>query len=190
MMKKNIFFLRHLETSLNKEKIISGQLDSFTILNDNKAEINFDLSEVSNFEEIQILSSPLKRCVDTANILKTKLFNLKSELVIIDELKERGFGCFEGKEKNKLVLDNPSFFYNNKFIFELTPPDGESLNEVEKRADKVIFYLNENKNNNIIICSHNHFMKILITKINKIPLAEISNFNFKNGEIINLNKFQ
>jgi alpha-ribazole phosphatase len=78
-----------------------------------------------------IFSSPLKRCVETAQILFDK------DPLIIPDLKECNFGDFEGKTNEELET-MPEFTEWRKGAFDYRPPNGESWKDVAERT-KVAF---------------------------------------------------
>lgn len=176
----HLYFLRHCSTENNNRNIITGSLDIPICSN-----AYVDYLEVKSFDNLIIASSPLVRCRETVDLLKNNAM-IKNPTIYCEQLAERSMGIFEGLDRKKLPGDYPNFFDENKFIYFLTPPKGESFYEFSKRADVFInVYLNSLlKKNNVLICSHNQIMKILYIKINKIDLHQNWNkINFKNGKV-------
>jgi alpha-ribazole phosphatase len=178
---KNIFFLRHFETTLNKFHII-GQLDIDEFASTENHISSLEL--LPKIGELIILSSPLMRCIKTVDILKTQISAVKYQINVLDDLKERCFGDFEGERKQEVILKHPNFFKNGKFIKELTPPNGESHESLLKRIKRVEKHIEESPFHNIVICSHNHFMKLLLDELTQ--KKPVGSFDFINGMIVNI----
>jgi probable phosphoglycerate mutase len=87
------YYLRHGETDWNRERRAQGQRD--VPLNETGIEQAHAARELLRGIEIAtICTSPLKRAYDTACIVNEAL---KSHMVVIDDLKECGFGTHEGE---------------------------------------------------------------------------------------------
>lgn len=87
-----IYAIRHGQTNWNIEKRLQGQTD--TLLTNLGKQQAKDLAEIfKNIDADFILSSPLQRALDTANIINQyKNLNIEIETRLI----ERSFGDFEG----------------------------------------------------------------------------------------------
>lgn len=66
-------------------------------------------------------------------------------------------GIFEGKNRKELSKKYPCYFEKNRFCFKMTPPDGESYQQIQIRIqcfiEEFTKILNENK-------GRDYFMKI------------------------------
>ena len=93
----DILFVRHGQTDWNVQKKVQGlaniELNETGI---NQAENARGLLEKENID--LIICSPLKRTIQTANIINK---NKKIELIIDDRIIERDFGEFEGVNKEE-----------------------------------------------------------------------------------------
>ena len=96
-----------------------------------------DFTELNSINDMKIFSSSSIRCRETVYNLFTNL-HVEIPTVYLDQLLERSMGRFEGKKRDELVTEFPEYFIEDKFIFYLTPPQGESYGEICKRAD--MFY--------------------------------------------------
>lgn len=176
----HVYFLRHCKTIYNIQNIITGQLD-IPILNNQKVET----SQIGFNENLQILCSPLVRCKETADIFIKEINNYLN-VQVLNELSERNMGDLEGVSRDNALLKFQEYFCDGKFIFYLTPPDGESYKHICERAkfvsDKILFeniYIGD-----VVICSHNHFLKILYCYLRKISIEENwHKLNFQNGKL-------
>lgn len=118
-----IVFIRHGKTQGNLEKRYIGTTDE-DLLNSER-----DVLKNKTYPDCHILySSPLKRCIQTANIIYPSL-----QPVICEKLKETDFGDFENKNYIELS-DNPLY---QKWVDSggKDPfPGGESREQFQKRC--------------------------------------------------------
>lgn len=93
LLKKKFYFVRHGETDWNKMSLCQGHTD--IALNETGKKQAETLGEkIGAFPFCSIWASPLKRAHETALILNKSLPHLS--MTLIDELKERYYGQFEG----------------------------------------------------------------------------------------------
>lgn len=174
----NLFFLRHFQTEQNLKHITTGNLDVPILTFPDKI-IGLELIEDY---DLQVFCSSLSRCLETLSFCEMKLGIKFTNIKILNELQERNFGDWQGKSKEYVLLNYPSYFINRKFNYLPTPPNGESIEEIIVRLQKVISLLNEvDETKKILICSHNHIMKILIEHL--FGTNVMNSFNFENGRI-------
>lgn len=107
----DLYLVRHGETSYNLNKLIQGQKDiPLSIVGEKGAyELGAALKEKGiSFD--YYLSSPLKRAVETAQIIRFQLNQTDKPIKTMDEFKERSFGVFEGTHFDNIseIYDNPS----------------------------------------------------------------------------------
>lgn len=149
--------IRHGQTDWNKKFLIQGRENN--PLNEEgiiQAYItaNLLLNNDSNWDVI--ISSPLIRAVQTAEIIKDKL-NLKSPIIINNNVIEREFGAAEGLTISEEVYDR----INNDDYDNL-----ETCKELQKRSmDTIIDIVKSFPNKKILIITHSHFIKGLLTQI-------------------------
>ncbi len=179
MISKNIYLLRHLPTENNGKEVITGDLD-VPILKNSRIKQKKPLGTKS----ILTFSSPLIRCQATLEKL-----NITSNIFYCDLLKERNLGEWQGKQRKSVIQDYPQYFNKGKLIPTQTPPRGESYENFRNRCSKIWDTINHYQND-ILICSHNQVLKMIIIiafelNANKIWPA----LNLKNGKLINLKKF-
>lgn len=129
-----VALVRHGETVSNREGIMQGQLDTeLSDLGHEQARlIGCRLCDV-NFAHMY--SSDLRRAADTARAITAANTVSTGNLVLDKRLRERGFGCLEGKpltEFFKAVEETgiPSAVY--------TPEGGETVPQVSERASKFL----------------------------------------------------
>lgn len=126
MKSYNIHFIRHGEISETKSGAYIGVTDVSLSKKGREELKSFDKSYRYPYASV-LFSSPLKRCVETCEILypdKTP--------IIVDELSEINFGLWEGKTAEELKSDETF----NKWLSgdnSVKPPNGESSADFTRR---------------------------------------------------------
>lgn len=116
------YYLRHGETDWNLERRAQGQRD--VPLNGNGlAQARAARDKLRGMEISAICTSPLSRAYDTALIVNEAL---NAPLVVIDDLKECGFGCREG--------DIDTGWYGQWRRGEFCPDGAETYDDFMARA--------------------------------------------------------
>jgi len=111
------FFLRHGQTDFNKNGLWTGSTDVPLNLM-GEAEVGFLAENVSALDIKVIFTSPLKRALQTAEIVN-QVFN--ATVVVDENLSERRFGVFEGTEKtlsSRSLLDSVDSVENKSVFLE------------------------------------------------------------------------
>lgn len=169
-----IYLIRHGETDRNKEKCLQGRSD--IELNEYGRElarktaqglagVNFDI----------IFTSPLKRARETAEIIRG---NREISIIPRVELQEISFGEYEGLCYGKENFSIPDRDFMNFFqnpVEYVTPPGGESFEEVMKRTGdfwQELMQKEEYKDKTILLSTHGCALKALLANVYKKPLAE------------------
>lgn len=182
-MNKKIYVIRHCATDYNLSNLISGGSD-VSIVNKN-VELACNIRQKEHF---RVYSSPMKRCVQTEQVLEEYLSIVS--LKLDERLKEREMGIFDGMDRGFCKKRWPGMFNKQgKFIKDKTPPEGEKFDEFYNRVlefwESIQGELSES---NIIVISHNQTLKILYSIVCKKNLEDVwQKINFVNGQLIELN---
>ncbi len=169
-----ILLVRHGETKWNREGLFQGQSDiSLSPEGMRQAE---RLRERLASEKINVIySSDLKRALDTAKIIGS---SHNVEVKSFAELKEINFGEIEGKTFEQIkehagileeiyVTGNP----------EISPPGGESLNQLANRVAKFIPELHKHSaEETILVVAHGGTLRVLLGILLGKRLEEWLNF--------------
>lgn len=174
-----IYITRHGETQWNKEGIMQGWENSN--LSENGIEDAKKLGDrLKDIDFHCIYCSPLGRAVETAKYIRQ---DKDTEIVIVEPLKEMGFGRWEGMEHDtikEMYPDEQYNFWNKPHLYR--PIDGESYEEffvrVKGALDNII---NNVTGENILIVSHAVVIKAIYAIIKKLPLEELWNPPFIHG---------
>lgn len=181
-----VYFTRHGQTEWNVKGKLQGWgdsnltekgIESARRLGDRLADVDFDF----------IYSSPLNRALETAKLIRG---DRDLEIKIIDELKEIGFGSWEG-----MLFDNVREKYAHEYDTYLNRPhlyqpiDGESLIDVYKRVENALNKILTPEADNILIVSHGVTIKLLTSIIKEIPLEELYKIPVQVGTALNIAEY-
>lgn len=119
--------IRHGQTEANSTASYIGVTD-FPLSQEGKTELLNKMDKFDYNSVQKIYSSPLKRCVQTANIFYPDRF-----IQPVNEIREMDFGDFEGKSTDELV-NLPEFKEWLKGGIDNAPPNGESMRSVIERC--------------------------------------------------------
>lgn len=157
---KKIYIIRHGETKWAKNGQHTGLTDIPLTENGLRQakKLGTRLSQVS-FDHVFV--SPLKRVYDTCCLCK-----LENQAEITESLLEWNYGDYEGKKSAEIHQIHPEWN-----IFEHGAPNGESVANVQKRADDFILKLNQLQGK-IALFSSGHFSRALAVRFLGFPLVK------------------
>ena len=134
-----VFVVRHGETDLNKEDRFVGTTD--VELNETGRQQALRLgNDLKKYDITKIYSSPSKRCLQTAELIKKQMScPNKISIEIKDNLKEMDFGDWEGMRRDDIrsLYASDYIHYQNDVNFML-PGSKESPKKVEKRTQRFL----------------------------------------------------
>lgn len=139
-METKLIYFVHGTTTDNASKLCSGWKEA--MLNDLGREQAIKLGETAkNIKFDIIITSDLKRAIESSELAFPNL-----EKITDSRLRECNYGDLDGKSKQLVIYDD--------HIYEPFP-NGESLNDVEKRIKDFINFIKENyKGKTIGIVAH------------------------------------
>ena len=149
-----LFVARHGQTVWNLQNRISGITDvELTELGKEQAR---QLACQMEGKKIDIIiASPLKRAIDTANIVAEKC---NVDVIVDDRLIEQNYGIYEGL--------NPKMpeFLENKRLFAYKYPGGESMMQVAYRAYGLIEDIKgKYRGKNVMLVTHGGVCRVIHT---------------------------
>jgi broad specificity phosphatase PhoE len=128
----NIVFVRHGESDHNQKGIIDTSIDSISMLTEEGVhQIKKTANDILRLEpEFKIIfTSPLKRCIQTSEIL-AEILHI-DDIRIDDRLREIGMGDYNGK----LLSEYPFGYINGSHNHEMAHSfGGETLEDVKRRT--------------------------------------------------------
>ncbi len=126
-----ISVIRHGQTMANEKGIYIGRTD-YPLSDRGAAELAAKTDEYVYPNVARVYSSPLRRCIETAEILFPQV-----AVQTVDNLMEMNFGIFEGKSAAELT-GRADFREWLKGGMDCRPPEGETVKEVQLRSFKAL----------------------------------------------------
>jgi broad specificity phosphatase PhoE len=167
-----LILARHGETVWNVEKIYRGRTDV------NLDEVGIKQAELlgkylSNWELEAIYSSPLRRALDTANIIDRYQ---KIGVHIAEGLIDFDYGEWQSLPEQEVKRLYPAVFNEwHKSPHKVRMPGGESLEDLRRRAMGVVNDVLSKYQGSAVLVSHRVVNKVLICS-----LLELDNSHFWN----------
>ncbi len=153
------FIIRHGETEWNKKGICQGIINNHL---DEKGfedayKIAYKLKETGIKFDV-FIATPLVRTIETMSIIKY-ILNDTSPININKGIIERNFGGLEGQDVDLVTKEIDKKTYNDNKGFE---SDDVLIERIKNAYNKIN---SEYENKNILIVSHSHAIKALLSSI-------------------------
>jgi broad specificity phosphatase PhoE len=175
-----LILARHGETVWNVEKIYRGRADV------NLDEVGIKQAELlgkylSNWKLEAIYSSPVKRALDTANIVARYQ---KIGVYTAEGLIDFDYGEWQSLPEQEVTRLYPALldeWHNNPHKVKM--PGGESLEDVRRRAIEVVNDALSKYQGSIVLVSHRVVIKVLICSLLGLDNSHFWNINQDVGGI-------
>ncbi len=182
MKPTTLYLLRHGSTIFNEDSDrFCGRTDP-SLSSIGIKQINKIALELKNILSVShIVTSPLKRAVESAEIINREL---ASPYIVNNDIREIDFGEWEGLTKAEINVKYPDVMQKWFLRPDLTiPPGGETPQDVVKRAISFRKQVIE-KEGAILIVSHKTFLRIAMCTWLSIPLENYRHiFNIHSGSL-------
>lgn len=192
----NTFYIaRHGETENNRSKRLSGWID--TPLTETGLEPTQKVIEkMTGIQVDEIYSSDMGRAFITAYVIARGL-GFNKEVIRLKGLREVNYG----DAGNMYTSDAYKLYPGLDRDIDFTPPNGESLDQMQKRVFKTVAALNEkHKNATILLVCHSGVMAALNAShigqdFGEHNISEayahdfVGKFTFKNDEVTSFEEF-
>ncbi len=168
-----IYLIRHGECPSNALKIYNYLDESLNEVGIKQANILKD--KIKNIDYDVIISSPIKRALETANII-----NAQNKDIIIDEnLRERELGNLTGKPLDSI---DRSIYWN--YYNDVNFAEEERIPDLCNRVYSFIDDLKSKPYKNVLIVAHSGVSKAFYCYFNGIPISgDLEKVGLKNTEI-------
>lgn len=180
-----LVFVRHGLSEYNKKGLWTGW-DDPNLAPEGEKEAVVAAKTIADIHFDAAFASPLIRHKETIEIIK-KTLSLNLPITISDELKERNYGIYTGKNKwevKKEVGDQE--FKKMRRGWDYPIPEGESLKQVYNRAapyfEKTIKPLLLS-GKNVIVSSSGNVLRSLVKHVENISDEDIMNVDIAPGEV-------
>jgi broad specificity phosphatase PhoE len=175
-----LILTRHGETVWNVEKIYRGRTDV------NLDEVGIKQAELlgkhlSTWELEAIYSSPLKRALDTANIVARYQ---KIGVHVAEGLIDFNYGEWQSLPEQEVQRLYPTLhneWHNNPHKVKM--PGGENLEDVRRRAIEVVNDVLSKYQGSVVLVSHRVVIKVLICSLLGLDNSHFWNINQDVGGI-------
>jgi len=152
--------IRHGLTAWNLEKRLQGLAD-IPLCEQGRSQVASWEPALKQEKIEHIVSSPLKRSWETANIIGRYL---DVTVTTMPDLREQDFGQWQGMTFGEITTRFPSALEEEeKKGWQFCPPGGEARHQVARRALNSLEQLGQNfKDQSILIVTHQSFIKTLV----------------------------
>jgi broad specificity phosphatase PhoE len=179
-MTTKLYLVRHGETTLNKQSIISGHLDP-PLTEKGKDQARLTGLELKGVSFDTAYSSDLERAIETGKIIYGKPIPKTNQL---PSLRERYFGALDGKpgkhytkvnEKKQAMTHDESWMYKHV-------PDMESDHELSRRFVAALESVaRKNPGKTILVVAHGGAIRVTLMKLQGFTDNELPAGSFRNG---------
>ena len=178
MKTKKIYIIRHGQTDYNLQSIVQGKGIDASLNAHGKSQAQAFYNHYKSEKFDIVYTSTLKRTTESvAAFINEGLKHVK--LAGLDEI---SWGVYEGVEANyedKLFFKDLTERWTNGET-SLAIDEGESPDQVALRQQEVIEILKQSPDEKILICMHGRALRIFLTQLLTIPLAEMDTFAHSN----------
>lgn len=184
---QTILLVRHGQTEWNQQHRIQGHQDS-PLTSLGKQQAQQTKISLNQFDIQQAFVSPLKRAVDTAEII---LQDRSLQATTLKNLSEIKLGPWEGKTRSETAISHPeehNSFWHRPDTFAL---DGaETFQQLQHRMVNSLETIFANTGNtNVLVVSHWIAIKVALAFYKDIPLSLLPDMkNPENGSYLMLRK--
>lgn len=170
---RKIYLVRHGESFFNRSKRFTGWIDSRLTLK-GKRQARKVAKSLKEAEFDIAYTTTLSRAEETLKyVLK---YHPKTEVIVDDRVIERNYGDLSGKFHASYVKKHPKLFWVYRRSYDVPPPGGESIKQVEERVmlfvKEVIEKVKKEKIN-VLIVSHGNSMRPMRRYFEKLSVKEM-----------------
>lgn len=153
-----LIFVRHGQTDWNREKKLMGRAD-IELNEEGRAQCQLLLEKLEPDFDV-ILSSPLKRALQTAEVIAERF---GKEIIIEHALIERNFGSLAGKTWEQVEEQTGINMkaLTEKEQYDFRPYGGESAQDVKARLVEFISELRTRPYSKVVIACHSGIMSMI-----------------------------
>jgi len=145
---QQLWLIRHGQTAWSKSGQHTGRTD-IPLLPESEPVLKALVPHIQQHRFELVLSSPLRRAIQTATLVGFKSFERD------DNLMEWNYGLYDGKTKDDIQMIVPGWS-----IWTHGVPQGETLEEVAARARHVIERA-QTVSGDVALIAHGHLLRIL-----------------------------
>lgn len=154
-----IILVRHGENDWVKKNRLAGWIPDVHLNENGRNQAQAAAQRLAVLKIDAIYSSPVTRCLETAEYIAK---GLEMNITLLEDVGEVRYGDWEGKKIAKLAK-NPLWAVVQFFPSRMRFPNGETLREVQFRAVQAIESINEDHiEQAVIVVSHADVIKLVL----------------------------
>ena len=163
---QHLYFIRHGQSQANADHIIAGSHES-PLSDVGKQQSEYAGDTAKRFFSFDlIVSSPMKRAKQTADIIAEKIGYPLEKIIIMPDLRERNLGDVEGKDYSHAP------HHNGNYEDAENIPGVEPVDKLLTRMQGVLEDLQFRPEQNILVVAHNGCGRMLRAVVQgKQPMA-------------------
>lgn len=172
-----IFLLRHGQIRNSEVKRFIGASD---VLLDEKGiqQANYWKNAFSLLDLDSIYSSSLKRCCNTAELIKGK-----NQFLKISELNEINMGDWDGRSFEEIKQSMPKEFEKRgQHMAKFRARGGESFQDLEARVMPFFNHLGKNKGHTLVV-THAGVIRVIMSRIMGFHLKDLFKIRVHYGQV-------
>lgn len=164
---------------MNKQGVFAGSTDTpLAPEGHEQAKIAGQHARTQGLSFDVIVSSPLQRAHHTAQHVATHTEYPHDKIILDDRFKERNYGVLEGGRAKSMIgaryyLDESAIDHHEGV---------ESLQDLQKRADEALAYLQSLDHDTVLVVAHGAFGRALYRAVNNLPITK-RDVRYANAEI-------
>ena len=182
-----LILVRHGQSLYNDANLVTGHVDTkLSKTGVNEANVVGDELKSKSIRFDYVFTSPLSRCVETADIILEKTFSV-CDVTNVNRLIERDCGDLSGIEKAEAMLKmGERKFRAMRRSFDIPYPAGESFDDVTNR---MISWVQEdllplrNKGQTLVV-SHKQTLRALCFLLGIVNENDVHSYSISTGQII------
>jgi probable phosphomutase (TIGR03848 family) len=153
-----LLLVRHAVTDATGQKL-TGRLPGFSLSEKGRAQAESVATRLSKAPLKAIYSSPLERCVETAQAIAQ---HHRVKIETVDELEELDYGQWQGKSL-KVLYRTKAWTKLRARPADFRFPGGETIREAQTRGMLAIEALRAKHNNRaVLVCSHADMIRLVV----------------------------
>jgi broad specificity phosphatase PhoE len=169
---RTIWLLRHGESTWNASGLVQGQAEGPELNAAGRAQVAAVSEVVSRLPVTTIISSDLPRAGETASIISHRL---DMAWVSDVDLRERDFGCAQGRPLADLGPEWSGIDGNRVVDADARPPGGESLHDLSQRVDRFFTRLAQRRQGgDVLVVTHGGVIRVALAKCDRVPVAKMA----------------
>ena len=180
---KYIYILTHCQSCYNNLGIFTGRVDSVLTQKGHKHAKRL-AKQLKNASIDIAFVSPLTRTKQTLkHILK---YHPETKIFVDDRIIERDYGKLSKKSKAKYKRENPDLHPIYHRSYDVPPPGGESIKQVEERVlpfiEDMLKLMNKKKVNVLVVC-HGNSIRPIRRYFEHLSVEEMMNLEHQRHKI-------